>query len=127
MTEQQMIAIDTNAMPWEERFSAHLGGSHFRKLLLQYPQAGVEIRLLRYPAGFTMSWHTHNCAHGMYVLEGTLVTHAGSYGPGGFVWFPEGMVMQHGATENEDVVMLFINEGKFDIQFVEKPKTASPD
>jgi quercetin dioxygenase-like cupin family protein len=122
MTENNMIAIDAAAQPWEERVSALLSGSHFRKVLLQHPQAGVEIRLLRYPAGFTMSWHTHSVAHGMYVLEGTLVTHAGTYGPGSFVWFPKGMIMQHGASKTEDVVMLFINEGKFDIQFVKAPE-----
>jgi len=125
MTDNQMIAVNARAVPWEERVSAQIGGSHFRKILLQHPQAGVEVKLLRYPAGFTMSWHTHGVAHGMYVLEGSLVTHAGTYGPGSFVWFPKGMVMQHGASETEDVVMLFINEGNFDIQFVEKPKSAS--
>jgi hypothetical protein len=30
----------------------------------------------------------------MFVLEGTLVTSAGNYGPGTFVWFPEGTLMQ---------------------------------
>ena len=54
----------------------------------------------------------------MYVLEGTLVTHRGDFGPGSFVWFPEGMVMEHGATAEADVVMLFITNKKFDIHFV---------
>jgi hypothetical protein len=31
------------------------------------------------------------------VLEGELVTHKGTFGPGSFVWFPEGEVMEHGA------------------------------
>jgi quercetin dioxygenase-like cupin family protein len=31
------------------------------------------------------TWHTHPCTHGIYVLEGTLVTHDGEYGPGNFV------------------------------------------
>jgi hypothetical protein len=39
--------------------------------------------------------HTHPCAHGMFVLEGTLVTHSGSY-VSTFVWFPEGTAMEHG-------------------------------
>jgi anti-sigma factor ChrR (cupin superfamily) len=38
--------------------------------------------------------HRHNCAHGIYVLEGTLKTHAGPFRPGSFVWFPEGMLME---------------------------------
>ena len=24
---------------------------------------------MKYFAGFTNEWHTHNCAHGMYVLD----------------------------------------------------------
>jgi len=62
---------------------------------------GVTVRLVKYPAGFTNAWHTHPCAHGMFVLEGTLVTHQGSFGPGNFVWFPEGMKMEHGAHQTE--------------------------
>jgi hypothetical protein len=31
---------------------------------------------------------------------GTLKTHAGNFGPGSFVWFPEGMLMEHGATDD---------------------------
>lgn len=120
MKAQEVIAIDTTIMPWEERYQAILGRSNFRKLLLQDPDTGMEIRLLRYPAGFTATWHTHSCAHGMYVLEGILVTHLGSFGPGGFVWFPEGTVMEHGATSDTDVVMLFITNKKFDIHFVER-------
>ena len=120
MEKQEMIAIDTTTMPWEERYQEALHKSNFRKLLLQDQDTGMEIRLLRYPAGFTATWHTHACAHGMYVLEGILVTHAGSYGPGWFVWFPEGMRMEHGASAHTDVVVLFITNKKFDIRFVEK-------
>jgi quercetin dioxygenase-like cupin family protein len=120
METQKMIAIDTAAMPWEERFNAFLGKTSFRKMLLQDADTGMEVRVVRYPAGYMTTWHTHTCAHGMYVLEGTLVTHAGSFGPGGFVWFPEGMLMEHGATAAADVVVLFITNKKFDIHFVEK-------
>ena len=31
------------------------------------------IRMVRYPAGFLNKWHFHPCAHGMFVLEGTLL------------------------------------------------------
>lgn len=53
----------------------------------------------------------------MYVLEGTLVTHQGKFGPGEFVWFPEGGKMQHGAGDNEDVTFLFIVNKPFAIDF----------
>jgi quercetin dioxygenase-like cupin family protein len=121
MSEKEMLGIDTTTVPWEEHFSEFLGKSNFRKRLLQDPDTGMEISLARYPAGFTTTWHTHPCAHGMYVLQGTLVTHAGTYGPGGFVWFPEGMLMEHGATANGEVVVLFITNKKFEINYI-KPK-----
>ncbi len=120
MVKQEMIAIDTTTMPWEERYSAPLGKTNFRKLLVQDPDTGMEVRLIRYPAGFVATWHTHPCAHGIYVLEGTLMTHAGTYGPGSCVGVPVGMLMEHGATPQEDAVVMFITNKKFEIHFVEK-------
>jgi hypothetical protein len=62
------------------------------------------------------------------VLEGVLKTHAGTFGPGNFVWFPEGMVMEHGATPENDVTILFITNKPFDIHYAfedeEKHSTA---
>lgn len=60
--------------------------------------------------------HTHPCAHGMYVLEGTLAQQ-GQYGPGHFVWFPEDLMMEHGATASGDVTVLFITNKRFDIRY----------
>jgi hypothetical protein len=54
----------------------------------------------------------------MYVLEGTLVTHAGRHGPGTFVWCPEGLEMEHGATPESDVTVLFITNKPFEIRYV---------
>jgi hypothetical protein len=48
-------------------------------------------------------------------LSGTLNTHQGTYGPGSFVWFPEGGSMEHGATDDEDCTFLFITNKPFDI------------
>jgi len=118
MAQKEMVVIDTTVMPWEERYKAELGRSLFRKLLIQDPETGMEIRLVRYPAGLINPRHTHPCAHAMYVLEGTLVTHAGNYGPGSFVWFPEGLVMEHGATQESDVVVLFITNKPFEIHYL---------
>ena len=118
MGENEITAMDTNAMPWEERYKEELGLTLFRKFLLEDPDTGMQFRLVRYPAGVMNPWHTHPCAHGMYVLEGTLVTHAGSYGPGSFVWFPEGMEMEHGATEQSDVTVLFITNKPLEIHYL---------
>ena len=77
------------------------------------------IRLVRYPAGLVNPAHTHPCGHGLYVLEGDLVTHKGTFGPGSFVWFPEGEVMEHGASPAADVTVIFITNKSFRIDYVE--------
>jgi quercetin dioxygenase-like cupin family protein len=118
MDSRQTIAIDTSALPWEERFNEKLGRALYRKMLVQDAETGMEVRLVRYPAGVINPWHTHPCAHGMYVLEGTLVTHTGSYGPGSFIWFPEGTAMQHGAAPESDVTVLFITNKSFEIHYL---------
>ena len=89
MASPKLTAIDTTSMAWEERFNEKIGKALYRKNLIEDPETGMEVRLVRYPAGIINPRHTHPCAHGMYVLEGTLVTHDGRYGPGNFVWFPE--------------------------------------
>lgn len=115
---EELTAIDANAMEWEERFNEHLGKTLYRKNLINDPDTGMEVRLVRYPKGVINKLHVHPCAHGMYVLEGTLVTHSGSYGPGHFVWFPEGTPMEHGATAEADVTVVLITNKKFEIHYL---------
>ena len=91
------FALDANALPWEQRTNPHLPAPILRKVLHTDAETGVFFQLVRYPRGVINPAHTHPCAHAIYVLEGTLVTHRGSHGPGAFVWFPEGEVMEHGA------------------------------
>jgi quercetin dioxygenase-like cupin family protein len=113
----QLIAIDTTAQAWEERFNDKIGRALYRKNLIEDPETGMEVRLVRYPAGVVNPRHTHPCAHGMYVLEGTLTTQQGQYGPGHFVWFPEGLIMEHGATASGDVTVLFVTNKRFEIRY----------
>jgi quercetin dioxygenase-like cupin family protein len=117
MPDRKTIAIDTHSLPWEERFNERIGRSLFRKNLVEDAETGMEIRLVRYPAGVVNPSHTHPCAHGMYVVAGTLVTHEGRYGPGSFVWFPEGVVMEHGAAADGDVTVLFVTNKRFEIHY----------
>ena len=119
MQHGDFYAIDTAACPWQERFNEKLGKSIFRKDLYTDPETGAEIRLVRYPAGLIVSAHTHPCGHGLYVLEGELVTHKGMFGPGSFVWFPEGEIMEHGAGPARDVTVLFITNKHFRIDYVD--------
>ncbi len=117
MEPAAMVGWDTADLPWEERFNARIGRALYRKDLVTDPETGMEVRLVRYPAGVINPWHTHPCAHGMYVLDGTLVTHAGQFGPGSFVWFPAGQRMEHGATADADVTVLFITNKPFAIDY----------
>jgi quercetin dioxygenase-like cupin family protein len=111
-------AIHAPGLPWEERFNETLGKTLFRKNLHEDPDTGMEIRLVKYPKGVINILHTHPCGHGMYVLEGELVTHKGTFAPGTFVWFPEGEVMEHGASGQGDVTVLFITNKPFGIDYV---------
>jgi quercetin dioxygenase-like cupin family protein len=119
MVDSQFFAIDTLRIAWEESFNEKIGKSLFRKELFSEPETGMLVRLVRYPAGVINPSHTHPCGHGMYVLEGNLVTHKGTFGPGSFVWFPEGEVMEHGASPEADVVVVFITNKPFRIDYVE--------
>jgi len=118
MQTSQFLAIDTAALPWEERFNDKLGKALFRKELFSDPETGMLVRLVKYPAGIINPSHTHPCGHGMYVLQGTLVTHKGRFGPGSFVWFPEGEVMEHGASADGDVIVVFVTNKAFRIDYV---------
>ena len=119
MSQDRFFAINTLEQPWEERFNEKIGKALFRKMLYTDSETGGEIRLVKYPAGIINPSHTHPCGHGMYVLEGTLVTHNGTFGPGTFVWFPEGEVMEHGASADGDVIVLFITNKSFRIDYVD--------
>ena len=115
--ELKVISTDSSALAWSERPNAKLGMSSFMKILQQDDATGVRVSLNFYPRGYVTKWHTHPCAHGMYVLEGILKTHEGVYGPGSFVWFPEGIRAEHGATAETDVLTLFVTNKAFDIKY----------
>ena len=117
MSSSEVFSIDTNKQPWERRDLAEIGASFFVKPLIVDGETGMRVTKICYKAGFTNTSHWHNCAHGMYVLDGVLVTSAGSFGPGNFVWFPEGVTMFHGAQGDNDVTFLFFTNKPFDIHF----------
>ena len=51
MPDTKITAIDSNALPWEERPNEKIGRSLYRKNLIFDPDTGMEVRLVRYPAG----------------------------------------------------------------------------
>lgn len=126
MSEPKTPVVDVQAVPagsgtWISIPVPELDTELDALPLVDDPDTGMSVMKMVYRAGHTTTWHTHPCAHGMYVLEGTLVTHQGSFGPGSFVWFPEGGMMQHGASEDEDVTFLFIVNKPFAIEFCQGP------
>lgn len=108
---------DTTRMGWEILEIPQINAKLPVKFLESDKETGVTVVLVRYQAGFMNIWHTHPTAHGMYVLDGVLSTHKGEFGPGSWVWFPEGGWMQHGATAKNEVTVLFITNKKFDIKY----------
>ena len=101
------------------RKSSRTGAMRAEQILLDDPDTGMMIKTQGYPAGDFTPLHTHSCAHGFYVLKGTLRTSFGDFPPGSFVWIPEGEACTHGATEDEGVYTLFITNKPFDIHYIE--------
>jgi len=118
MINGNIVVVNPSKIDWSEVLMEQIGRPFHYKSLFDEPDTGMSVELLRYPAGLTNPHHTHPCGHGMYVLEGTLVTHRGEFGPGTFVWFPEGEPMQHGASPDGDMTALFITNKPFDINYV---------
>jgi quercetin dioxygenase-like cupin family protein len=111
-------ALNTDEMNWVE---GGRGGpaSYSMKYLYKDPETHEVFMLVRYPAGQAQPPHVHNYGHAIYVLQGKLVTHQGTYGPGSFVWFPPNEVVAHGASADEDLVILFIRHEDMEINYVQ--------
>lgn len=110
--------VDTNKTPYELFPVPYINAQLEHNMLHNDAETGMMVLKMVYRAGFTNPWHSHFCGHGFYVLDGVLDTHQGQYGAGSFVWFPEGGLMYHGATKDQDVTFLFITNKKFSIHFV---------
>jgi len=122
MDKQHSQAFDLAQMPWLEVFNEHSGTTLFDKRLVSDERTGMQINISKYPAGYVTTWHTHPHSHGMYVIEGDLYTNLGIVKPGNFVWFPEGEVMEHGATPDEPCTVVFVTNAPFAIDYVEAPE-----
>lgn len=117
MSELKLRVVDTNRTPWDLFEVPHVGHKLPSKTLFEDPETGMLIVKVVYRAGHNTPPHWHRCSHGIYVLDGILTTHDGDYGPGTFVWFPEGMTMEHGAGPETDCTYLFITNKAFSIHF----------
>jgi quercetin dioxygenase-like cupin family protein len=117
MKPVEVTVIDTNNADWQP-FPIEFIKTSLEHIPLVDDPNGMSVLKMVYRAGFTNPWHSHPHAHGFYVLDGTLNTHRGQYPAGTFVWFPEGGVMEHGATQDEDCTFLFITNRPFQIHYV---------
>ncbi len=117
MEGREPIVSSIDTAEWVEEVNV-LGQPLSKQTLAVDPDTGTYVEHLIYHAGSFTKMHRHHCAHGIYVLKGTLVSTAGIFGPGSMVWFPEGCVMQHGASEKEDCEVLFICNKPFDIEYI---------
>lgn len=115
-----MLVKMGETIPWEPLVNPVTGKTFHPKTLIADPDTGMEVFIVRYPAGVHTPAHTHNCAHGLFVIEGTLVTHDGTFTEGDFVWYEEGVVGEHGATDATSVTLLFTTNKPFDITFVDR-------
>ena len=116
----ELTVVDTTTAEWGAFPIPPLGVELPAMPLIDDPDTGMQVFKIIYRAGFTNPWHTHPCAHGIYVLAGTLRTHRGTFGPGSFVWFPARGSMEHGATEDSDCTFLFITNKPFAIHYPDK-------
>jgi anti-sigma factor ChrR (cupin superfamily) len=115
-----LTVVDTSTAQWEKFPIPEINAELDMLPLITDPDTGMQVMKIVYRAGFANPWHTHPCAHGIYVLEGTLSTHQGDYPPGSFVWFPEGGIMHHGATADADCSFLFITNKPFGIHYADR-------
>ena len=117
MNEFTAVRAQDIDLPGHKHVSRNTGNTTFEQMLISVEDTGMSVKQIRYPKGSVTPPHTHHCAHGMYVLRGTLHTDKGDFGPGSFVWFAEGCVMTHGGL-NENVECLFITNKAFDINYL---------
>ena len=115
---EQVKIIRSLIKDWVEKYTKDSDIAMLEKKLLEDDQTGMEVSIARYPAGYRTVSHKHSIGHGMYVLNGKLWTSEGILEKSDFIWFPAGVKMEHGATDDEDCTVLFVTNGAFDIEYL---------
>ena len=78
------------------------------------------VNLLRYPARLINPHHTPLVVTEYTSFRASLVYSRGEFGPGTFVWFPEGEPMSSARIARmDDMIALFITNKSFRIDYVE--------
>ena len=112
-------AVSTSELAWNPNQGHRDLVTYFMKPLFADDHTGEITMLVRYPAGQVNPLHTHPVGHGMYVLQGKLVTNRGSFGPGTYVWCPPDQPVSHGAGPDEDVIVLFTTHEGMSTDYVQ--------
>ena len=121
MVDDENVTIYT---PEETRLENHpltskrSGRTRYEMVLHDDPKTGMIVKYVRYMAGHPVVVHKHECGKGMFVLRGILHTEHGDFGPGSWIWWKPGSVMFHGATQDEDVDVIFVTNQPFDIEYL---------
>ena len=106
--EKKVTVIESYKMDWEERSNGGTNKANYLKKLFTDPETNIHYHLRKYPKGFHVPTHHHSTSHGVYVLEGRFWSDGNVYEKGAFLWYPQGIIAEHGATDDEDVTVLFI-------------------
>lgn len=115
----RMIAVKPATMEFQRITYAEPDHSVALMPLLNDPETGMEAFMVRYEAGEVTPTHTHGCGHAMYIVSGRIRANDGEFGPGELLWFPEGSVAEHGATEDGPADVLFFTNKPFTIELLE--------
>lgn len=110
--------IDVKGMPWFYRATSTDGKIFGKKGLVLDDETGIQINYMNYPAGFTTYNHKHTAGHCFFVFSGQLQSGGNYYGPGTFIWYPQGCITDHGASAYEDLICLQISNKSFAIEYV---------
>ena len=122
-------AIIAAELEWSRNQSHQDLVTYFMKPLRRDAQTGQVAMLVRYPAGEINPNHAHPIGHAMYVLQGSLVTHRGTFGRDTFVWFPPHETMRHGAGPDEDLIAIFLTGPNLETRYeqLNAQATTRPD
>ncbi|MCC6093410.1 MAG: hypothetical protein LIV24_00035 [Eubacterium sp.] len=109
---------------WEIRDKREECSSEY-KPMIHDPLNGAVLWFSHYPEGYWKPEHKHNCAHGIYVIDGELKMGDAIYKPETFIWNPAGYPCGHGAAPGKDCRFLFVANRPFDIEFLDQPVAGS--
>ena len=78
-------AVNSSDLTWKPNSHQDVV-TYFMNFLGSDDHTGEIAMLVRYPAGQINPAHKYPVGHGMYVLQGKLVTNRGTFGPGTYVF-----------------------------------------